>query len=70
MTNALQEATKEKMEYTEERRTCEYCKYRQPTKGGYDPGWDDECTYNNLCSFIVKLHGSCKFFTPKTTPHE
>lgn len=67
MSNALELATKEAIGYTEERRICEYCKHRQPTKGGYNLGWDDECTYNNLCLFIVKPHGSCKFFTPKQT---
>jgi hypothetical protein len=64
-TKFLEQATKSAMAYTDERRTCEHCKFvgKDPND---DTGFTPACTYSNLCTFGVVHHGSCKFFQPKT----
>lgn len=62
---ALIGETKKIMEYTEERRTCEFCKH---CGNGYDnmgEPWTIQCNFSNIAPFQVKHHGSCKYFQSK-----
>jgi hypothetical protein len=65
----LIKATKEIMAYSDERKSCENCKFV-----GSDPmddtGFTPACTYSNLCTFRVDRFGSCKFFQPKPTTND
>lgn len=61
----LEKATKQEMGYTEDQRTCEFCKFKRPMKTGIDRDFRDECSFSNLCQFEVRNHGSCKYFEHK-----
>ena len=61
---SLTQATKITMEYTDQPKACEHCKFvvKDPLD---DTGFSPACGYSNLCTFSVKHHGNCKFFEPK-----
>jgi hypothetical protein len=59
------DVTKQVLEYSEERRNCEYCKFSKE-ENDMAGGWYTQCTYSNICHFSVAPHGTCKKFEQKT----